>query len=64
MQLRRILFPLFPALALWCAPIAHADPLSAMQADAQALNAMAQTWPQLQSAAQSCQPLPLSPGGL
>ena len=53
MQLRRILFPLLPALALWCAPIAHADPLSAMQADAQALNAMAQTWPQLQSAAQS-----------
>ncbi|MBW9255069.1 MAG: hypothetical protein GJU75_07990, partial [Acidithiobacillus ferriphilus] len=32
---------------------ALADPLSAMQADASALRAVAGTWPQLQSAAQS-----------
>jgi hypothetical protein len=32
---------------------ASADPLSAMQADASALDAMARTWPQVQSAAQA-----------
>ncbi|MHB1678782.1 MAG: hypothetical protein ACYCSS_14845 [Sulfuriferula sp.] len=39
-----------PALA---DPLQGANPLSAMQADAQALLAMAGTWPQIQSAAQS-----------
>lgn len=42
------------AVALAAFPLfAVADPLSAMQADAQALQQMAQTWPQIQSAAQS-----------
>lgn len=54
MRLRRILISLLCTVSAASAPgLAVADPLSAMQADAQAINAMAQTWPVLQSAASS-----------